>query len=185
MSDVMTLSRRSLMLGLLAAPIATAARGASPAGSRWVFEAIDGGTLDLADFHGGPVLVVNTASRCSSTPQYDDLQALWESYRYRGLTVVGVPSDSFGQELGSAAEVKEFCELNFAIDFPMTGLVEVSGPDAHPFYAWARDHGHAPSWNFHKILLDGEGRIVAAFDRFTEPRSPELVAAIEALLPEG
>ena len=177
----MALHRRSVILALLAAPLARAAFAASPAAS-WSFPSIDGGTLDLADFRGGPVLVVNTASRCGSTPQYDGLQALWERYRDRGLTVVGVPSKSFGQELDSAAAVKDFCEVNFAIDFPMTGLVAVTGPDAHPFYVWAARQGQAPTWNFHKILLDGDGAIVAGFDRSTEPDDPDLVAAIEALL---
>ena len=135
--------RRSVILALLAAPFATAAMAASPTNPTWVFPSIDGGTLDLADFRGGPVLVVNTASRCGSTPQYDGLQALWERYRDRGLTVVGVPSRSFGQELDSAAAVKDFCEVNFAVDFPMTGLVEVTGPGAHPFYAWAAGQGQA------------------------------------------
>jgi glutathione peroxidase len=176
-------SRRSLILGLLATPIAGAALGASPTAPGWAFPSIDGGTLDLADFGGGPVLIVNTASRCSSTPQYDGLQALWERYRERGLTVVGVPSRSFGQELDSAAAVKDFCEVNFAIDFPMTGLVEVTGAEAHPFYAWAAEQGQAPTWNFHKILLDADGRIVAGFDRRTEPDDSELIGAIEPLLP--
>jgi glutathione peroxidase len=178
------MDRRSLLVALLAAPLARAAFGGSPTGAT-VFASIDGGELDLADFRGGPVLVVNTASRCSFTPQYDELQALWERYRDRGLTVVGVPSPSFGQELGSAAEVRDFCEMNFALDFPMTGLVEVTGPEAHPFYALAAAQGFAPDWNFHKILLDGEGRMVAGFDRFTAPEAPELIRAIEALLPEG
>jgi glutathione peroxidase len=178
----MALHRRSVILALLAAPLARAAFAASPATS-WSFPSIDGGTLDLADFRGGPVLVVNTASRCGSTPQYDGLQALWERYRDRGLTVFGVPSKSFGQELDSAAAVKDFCEVNFAIDFPMTGLVEVKGPAAHPFYVWAAEQGYAPRWNFYKLLLDGEGRIVAQFDTETEPDDPKLVAAIEALLP--
>jgi glutathione peroxidase len=175
------MDRRSFMLALFAAPLA--ARAGSPGGPSWVFPSIDGGTLDLAAFHGGPVLVVNTASRCSSTPQYDGLQALWERYRDRGLTVVGVPSRSFGQELDSAAAVKEFCEVNFAIDFPMTGLVAVTGAEAHPFYVWAAGQGQAPNWNFHKILLDGEGRIAGGFDRGTEPDDPALIAAIEPLLP--
>jgi glutathione peroxidase len=178
-----SVTRRSLVLVLLAATCAPAWAG-SPAGSPWLFEAIDGGPLDLAAFRGGPVLVVNTASRCTFTPQYEELQALWERYRDRGLTVVGVPSNSFGQELGTSAEVKDFCELNYAIDFPMTTLVEVRGPAAHPFYVWAAARGYAPGWNFHKILLDGEGRVVAEYDRFTAPESPELVRAIEALLPQ-
>ncbi len=179
------MNRRSFLVALVATPLARPAFGGSPAGAATVFASIDGGTLDLADFRGGPVLVVNTASRCSFTPQYDELQALWERYRERGLTVVGVPSPSFGQELGSAGEVRDFCEMNFGIDFPMTALVEVRGPEAHPFYALAAAQGFAPDWNFHKILLDREGRMVAQFDRFTAPEGPELVDAIEALLPRG
>jgi glutathione peroxidase len=176
-------ARRGLLVALLAVPLAAPVLAASPAAPSWVFDSIDGGTLDLADYAGGPVLVVNTASRCMSTPQYDGLQVLWERYRGRGLTVVGIPSRSFGQELDSAEAVKQFCEVNFAIDFPMTGLVEVKGPAAHPFYGWAAEQGFAPTWNFTKLLLDGEGRIVAKFDTGTEPDAPELIAAIEALLP--
>jgi glutathione peroxidase len=179
---IMDLHRRSVILALLAAPLAKVAEAASPATEAWVFPSIDGGTLDLADFRGGPVLVVNTASRCGFTPQFDGLQALWERYRDRGLTVVGVPSNSFRQELGTAAEVKDFCEVNFAIDFPMTGLVEVTGAEAHPFYRWAAEQGHAPEWNFHKLLLDPDGNIAGAFGARTEPDDPALTAAIEALL---
>lgn len=147
------------------------------------FKSIDGGAIDLAAYRSGPVLVVNTASRCGFVGQLDGLQALQDRYGARGLTVVGVPSNSFRQELGSEAEVKEFCEVNFGISFPMTELVAVTGASAHPFYAWARDQGVAPSWNFHKILLDGEGRIVGSFGTVVSPDSPRLVAAIEALLP--
>lgn len=173
------------MLGFFAVSAAGAACAASPSPSPTLFASIEGGTLDLESFRGGPVLVVNTASRCGSTPQYDGLQALWEHYRSEGLTVVGVPSRSFGQELADAGEVKDFCEANFAIDFPMTSLVEVRGPQAHPFYAWAAERGYTPDWNFYKLLLDGDGEIVAGFDRFTTPDDPALVQAIEALLPDG
>jgi glutathione peroxidase len=160
------------------------ARAAAP-GEVLVFAALEGGELDLAAFRGGPVLVVNTASLCGYTPQFAGLQALWERYRDRGLTVVGVPSPSFRQELGTAAEVRDFCEVNFAIDFPMTELVEVTGPGAHPFFAWAADQGAGPTWNFHKILLDGDGAIAGSFGSAVEPDDPELVLAIEALLPRG
>jgi glutathione peroxidase len=173
--------RRSLLLAFLAAPLA----GAAFAGSPWVFNAIDGGRLDLADYRGGPVLVVNTASRCFYTSQYDGLQALWDTYRERGLTVVGIPSDSFKQELASNEEVKDFCEANFSIDFPMSTVVEVTGPDAHPFYAWAREQGYAPRWNFYKLLLDGEGNIVESFGTFTNPDAPKVTEAIEARLPRS
>ena len=177
------IGRRTFLFMLAAAPLAARVFAASPAAPDFVFPSIDGGELRLAEFRGGPVLVVNTASKCMNTPQYDGLQSLWERYRERGLTVVGMPSPSFGQELESAEAVKEFCEMNFAIDFPMTGLVEVKGPAAHPFYVWAAEQGYAPQWNFYKFLLDGEGRIVAQFETQTKPDDPKLIAAIEALLP--
>ena len=118
------------------------------------FENIDGGTIDLSGFAGRPVLVVNTASRCGFTYQYDGLQALYDRYRDRGFVVLAVPSDDFGgQELDTEAEVKDFCEVNFALDIPMTGITTVRGRSAHPFYRWAlRELGTAgqPRWNFHK-----------------------------------
>lgn len=177
------MDRRGFLLGLALVPVAAGATAQEA--ERFVFTSIDGGELDLAGFRGGPVLVVNTASLCGYTPQFAGLQGLWERYRGRGLTVVGVPSQSFRQELGSAAEVKDFCEVNFAIDFPMTDLVEVAGPSAHPFFVWAQGEGAAPRWNFHKILLDGDGRIAGSFGSTVEPDAPELVAAIEKLLPHA
>ena len=183
------MQRRKVLVAVLAGGLAMALAGNGMAGSErpaaFVFDGIDGGAIDLAAYLGGPVLVVNTASRCGFTGQYDGLQALWDEYRERGLTVLGVPSNSFRQELGSAAEVADFCEVNFGIDFPMTDLVEVTGPAAHPFYAWAAQEGVAPSWNFHKILLDGEGRIVADYGARIGPAAPGLIAAIEALVPKG
>ncbi len=169
----------------LIAGAAAIAGSPTPDPSTTRFQSIDGGTLDLADFRGGPVLVVNTASRCGFTGQYAGLRALYDKYRDRGLTVVGVPSNSFHQELASDAAVKDFCEVNFDIDFPMTSLVEVTGPNAHPFYAWAAEHGVAPTWNFHKILLAPDGSIAEAFGSSTGPDAAPLVQAIEALLPNG
>ncbi len=178
--------RRSLLLALITAPLASAAfAGSAPAASTGIFDSIDGGKLDLADYRGGPVLVVNTASRCYFTPQYDALQAVWDKYRDRGLTVVGIPSDSFRQELANNQEVKEFCEANFSIDFPMSTMVDVTGPKAHPFYVWAHEQGYAPKWNFYKILLDADGNIVSSFGTFTKPDSPAVTAAIEAQLPRS
>jgi glutathione peroxidase len=138
--------------------------------------------LRLADFAGRPVLVVNTASRCGYTYQYDALQALYDRYRERGLVVLGVPSDDFNQELASAAEVKDFCAVNFAIDFPMTAITPVTGAAAHPFYRWASEAAGPPRWNFHKYLLGPDGRLVAAFPAKTEPDAPAVTEAIEALL---
>jgi glutathione peroxidase len=182
---------RRIVLGLgLAAATALApggwraaeAAGPAPA-SAYRFAALEGGEIDLASFRGKPVLVVNTASRCGFVGQFEELQALYDRYRDRGLTVLGVPSDSFKQELSDAEAVKEFCEVNFSIDFPMTAITPVTGRDAHPFYAWAREQGAAPSWNFHKILLDGDGRILGAWGPMTAPDAPKVVAAIEAALP--
>ena len=159
------------------------AQAGSAAAPAFGFASIDGGEIALADFAGRPVLLVNTASRCGFVGQYEGLQALHDRYRERGFTVIGVPSDSFRQELATGAAVKDFCEVNFSIDFPMTEITPVTGPDAHPFYAWARDQGVAPRWNFHKILLDGEGRIVGDYGATVSPGSSRLAAAIESVLP--
>ncbi len=179
------IGRRSFLGGMMAVPFVGPAVAASASGSPWVFQSIDGGPLDLRAYRGGPVLVVNTASRCFFTPQYDALQAIWDSYRVRGLTVVGVPSDSFKQELASDGAVKDFCEANFSIDFPMTTTVDVVGRSAHPFYLWAAEQGYRPRWNFYKLLLDGEGRIVTDFGTWTKPDAPEVLAAFEPLLPRS
>jgi glutathione peroxidase len=182
-----TLTAGGLAIGALAgmpkfAPDPAAA-GAGPAD--FSFREIGGGTIELAAWRGRPVLVVNTASRCGFTRQYDDLQALYDRYRAAGLIVLGVPSNAFGQELRTAEAVRDFCEVNFDIDFPMTDLVELRGPRTHPFYEWAGRQGVVPSWNFHKILLDGEGRIAAAFPAQVAPLAPDVVREVERLLPRG
>jgi glutathione peroxidase len=174
--------RRTLLMASAALLIAGSASAVSS--SVYRFKAIDGGEIDLLSFRG-PVLVVNTASRCGFVAQLDGLQALWTAYRDRGLTVVGVPSNSFRQELASEAAVREFCEVNFSLDFPMTQLESVRGADAHPFYAWARAQDVGPSWNFYKILLDAEGRIAQSFGTTVAPDDPALLAAVEALLPKS
>ncbi|WP_158047059.1 glutathione peroxidase [Skermanella pratensis] len=152
------------------------------------FVSIDGRPLPLKEFAGKAVLVVNTASMCGYTPQYADLQALWERYRGRGLVVLGVPSNDFGgQEPGSAEQIKDFCEVNFAVDFPMTGKQAVTGAGAHPFYRWAGQElgpAAAPRWNFHKYLIAPDGRLAGWFPTSTSPRSDKVVRAVEAVLPE-
>jgi glutathione peroxidase len=152
----------------------------------FTFEALEGGTLPLARYSGKVVMVVNTASLCGFTPQYEGLQALYERFRDRGFVVIGVPSNDFGgQEPGSAGEIKEFCETNFDIDFPMAAKTGVRGDDAHPFYRWAREEYGAiaaPRWNFHKYLLDGEGRLVDWFSTATEPGSHRVSRRIEEIL---
>lgn len=177
--------RRSILAAAMAMVLGGQVTAGSEPPGRFVFDSIDGGQIDLAEYRGGPVLVVNTASRCGFTGQYEGLQALWDKYRDQGLTVLGVPSNSFRQELASAEAVADFCETSFGITFPMTEIVPVTGSDAHPFYAWAASQGAKPRWNFHKILLDGEGRVVGNWTSFTGPESRELVEAIEAQLPKS
>lgn len=149
------------------------------------FDSIDGGTLDLSAWEGQPVLVVNTASRCGFTGQYEGLQALHDTYGAQGLVVLAVPSDDFRQELSSEAEVKDFCEATFGLTLPMTTITSVRGGAAHPFYRWLADvHGFTPRWNFNKVLLDPSGDVAATFGSTTRPNSAELTSRIEALLPE-
>lgn len=147
------------------------------------FNSIDGGTLSLDDWAGRPVLVVNTASMCGYTPQFTALQALYDTYRDRGLVVLAVPSDDFNQELGTAEEVKDFCDLQYGIDLPMTDITHVRGPDAHPFYRYVlASSGFAPGWNFNKILLDGQGQVVGTWGAPTGPMSDAITGPVEALL---
>jgi len=147
------------------------------------FTSIEGEPLPLGDFSGKAILVVNTASFCGFTRQYDDLQAVWDRYRDHGLIVLGVPSNDFGnQEPGTEAEIKSFCEVNFAIDFPMTEKARVKGENAHPFYLWALAElgpEARPRWNFHKYLVAPDGRLVGWFPTATEPTSREVIEAIE------
>ena len=152
----------------------------------FTFTSIDGDPLPLSQFGDKAVLVVNTASQCGFTPQYEGLQALWNEYREKGLVVLGVPSDDFGgQELGSEAAVKEFCTVNFSIDFPMAEITRVAGDEAHPFYRFAKEtlgDKARPRWNFHKYLIGRDGRLVDWFSTTTGPRSPRVIKAIEAVL---
>lgn len=162
--------------------------GDNPSGAHlFTFEGLDGRPLALADHAGGPILLVNTASFCGYTDQYEGLQTLQERYATRGLTVVGVPSNDFGgQEPGSAAEIREFCTGIYGVTFPLAGKTRVRGADAHPFYRWARDElgpDNAPRWNFHKYLIAPDGRLVAAFGTRTRPGAAEIRRAIEAILP--
>ncbi|UEM02758.1 glutathione peroxidase [Skermanella rosea] len=180
-----------MLLSLVfALPPATAIAAMPTPGSAHDFDfvSIDGRPLPLKEFAGKAVLVVNTASMCGYTPQYADLQALWERYRGRGLVVLGVPSNDFGgQEPGSAEQIKDFCEVNFSVDFPMTEKQAVTGAGAHPFYRWAGQElgpAAAPRWNFHKYLVAPDGRLAGWFPTSTSPRSDKVVQAVEAVLPE-
>jgi len=168
----------ALVATLFALPAAALELGAP-------FDNIDGGEIRLNAYEGRPILVVNTASRCGFTPQYDGLQALYDRYRDRGLVVLAVPSDDFRQELGSEAEVKEFCEVNFGLDLPMTTITQVTGAQAHPFYAsLAAETGFQPSWNFNKVLIAPDGRVAGTWGAMTKPMSRSITREIEALLPQ-
>ena len=151
--------------------------------------ALDGSPLDLGEFRGKALLVVNVASQCGLTSQYTALEEIHERYRDRGFSVLGVPCNQFGaQEPGSDADVKEFCSLSYGVTFPMFSKVEVNGPGRHPLYAWLTAEKTAPEgpgdikWNFTKFLVGRDGRVAARFDPRTEPAAPELVAALEKAL---
>jgi glutathione peroxidase len=152
------------------------------------FTAIDGQPLPLADWDGKAVLVVNTASECEFTPQYEALQTLWQQYRGRGLVVLGVPSNDFGdQEPGSEADIKRFCEATYRTDFPLTAKVKVIGGDAHPLFRWIESEfgeALAPRWNFHKYLIAPDGTLAGAWPSRVEPGSAEIATAIEENLPD-
>lgn len=147
---------------------------------------IDGKPMPLSQYKGRVLLVVNTASFCGFTPQYEGLQKLYDSYKDKGLTLIGVPSGDFrNQEYGSNREIKQFCESKFGIRFPMTEKASVTGPNAAPFYKWAAatlGPEKAPKWNFHKYLVGRDGRLITAFGTKVAPDAPELKAAIEAAL---
>ena len=150
------------------------------------FRTIDGAALPLASFRDKVVLVVNTASKCGLTPQYDGLEKLYSEYRDRGLVVLGVPCNQFaGQEPGDETEIKDFCETRFHVDFPLTAKTDVKGDTAHPFYKWAVGQLGEPAepvWNFHKILIGRRGEAIRAFDPRTDPLDSELTVAIEQAL---
>jgi glutathione peroxidase len=150
------------------------------------FKAIDGGPLPLKQFQGRPVLVVNVASKCGLTPQYEGLESLYRDYRDRGLVVLGVPANNFaGQEPGTEAEIADFCRLTYDVDFPMTAKTDVIGEAAHPFYRWVKGElGEAgePKWNFHKILVGKDGAIAGVFGPRTDPLDAEVVAAVKEAL---
>ena len=136
-----------------------------------------------ARYSGQVLLVVNTASRCGFTPQYEGLDALYRRYRDRGLVVLGFPSNDFAQEPGAEGEIQNFCQLNYGVQFPMYEKIRVSGADAHPFYQQlAAQGGGYPEWNFYKYLLDRNGAVMARFPAQTRPDDPRLIAAIEKLL---
>ncbi len=148
-------------------------------------DSITGELIDFKEYKNKVVLIVNTASYCGFTKQYDELQELWDKYKSKGLIVLGIPSNSFNQEKKNNLEVKKFCEVNFDINFPLSAITEVKGDGAHELFKWAKDnHGISaiPKWNFHKILINKEGKVEDTFASFTKPMSKKLIKKIENIL---
>ena len=147
---------------------------------------INGDVLNLSKLQGKTILLVNVASNCGFTKQYEDLQNLHESYKNKGLIVIGMPSNQFGgQEPGSESEIKNFCETNFNITFQMTSKYDVKGDNAYPIYIWAKEtfgKSTVPKWNFHKILINKEGKVEDTFASFTNPMSKKIINKLEEIL---
>jgi glutathione peroxidase len=150
------------------------------------FNNIEGDQINLSDLNNKVILVVNTASKCGFTPQYEGLQKLHEKYKDRGLVIIGVPSSDFAnQEFGKILQIKEFVDEKFKITFPLTSITKVRGNNAHPFYLWAnRKAGFigSPKWNFHKYLIDKNGNFETWFSSATKPESTKIINKIEDLL---
>ena len=150
------------------------------------FKDLDGSELSLSKFKNKVIVIINVASQCGFTNQYEDMQKIWQKYQSKGLIIIGVPSNDFGnQEPGNNKEIKNFCESKFGISFPMTEKIVVKGDNAHPFYLWAKEnHGKSavPKWNFHKIIINKEGKIAETFSSITNPSSNKFIKTIEELI---
>ena len=143
---------------------------------------IEEGLINLKDYRGKTLIIVNVASRCGFTNQYDDLQRLWSNYKNKGVVVIGIPSNNFKQEPGSNKEIRKFCESTFGVDFPMAEKTNIIGKNAHPFFKWAKkNYGIAavPKWNFHKIIINKNGKISNTFTSITKPYSKKFINFIE------
>ena len=149
-------------------------------------ETLAGAPMRLREFEGKPMLLVNTASKCGFTPQYEGLQALWSHYGPRGLMVIGVPCNDFGrQEPGDARQIQDFCAANYGVSFPMAAKLHVRGPQAHPLFAWLAQQGGAlsrPRWNFYKYLIGRDGRLRTWFSSLTKPMSGRMHTAIDRVV---
>jgi len=175
------LTRRTVLT--LTAGVLTMAADKDKTAWDFSFPAIEGGTLDFASFKGRVLLVVNTASFCGYTYQYEGLEKLYQAKSSAGLTVIGVPSQDFNQESAENKEVKTFCDTRFGIEFPLAAISHVRGAQAAPFYAWVNaQRNWQPSWNFNKVLIGRDGRILATFGSGDEPGGPAVAAAIDAAL---
>lgn len=182
------IDRRNMLALLLsaAAPATPAlAQMTRPTAFAFSFTGLDGHVIRLANHAGKPILIVNTASQCGYTPQFAGLQKLWTRYRQRGLLIVGVPSNDFGnQEPGTPSDILKTAADHYGVTFPLAAKVAVSGENAHPFYKWASlERPGSPRWNFHKFVIGREGRIIGSFPSAVDPLDASLVALIEKELP--
>ena len=150
------------------------------------FNDLDGSLLNLSDYKNKVIVIVNVASKCGFTNQYEDMQKTWKLYQDKGVVIIGIPSNDFGsQEPGNSEEIKNFCEAKYGISFPMTEKISVKGDNAHPFYLWAKkNHGSSaiPKWNFHKIIINKNGKVAETFSSITNPSSKRFIRTIEKLL---
>ena len=179
----MTITRRSVLVAAVGAGVA-----AAPDTSVWEFKfpSLEGGSVDFGAYRGHVLLVANTASFCGYTYQYEGLEKAQRELSARGLVVIGVPSQDFGQESAENGKVKEFCELTYGVEFPMTEISHVRGKEAMPFYAWVRrERGWEPDWNFNKVLIGRDGLVKGTYRSKVEPGSAELRQAIEGELAAG
>ncbi|WP_426425791.1 glutathione peroxidase [Bradyrhizobium genosp. A] len=188
------LNRRTMLTTALLAAATSATRARADGGMSRIsayafsFPALSGDDIRLAAFTGKPVLVVNTASLCGYTPQYAGLQELWNEFRERGLTVIGVPSNDFGgQEPGGTSEISETAHHQYGVTFPITAKAVVVGAKAHPFYKWAAEARpkEVPKWNFHKYLIGRDGYIAEVFPSAVEPADTRIKTAIARALADS
>lgn len=177
----------ALFLMLATSVSAADAKAESPLGFK--MESIDGKTIDLKDYKGKVVLMVNVASKCGLTPQYEALQTIYEKYKSQGFVILGFPANNFGaQEPGSNSEIKEFCAVNYGVSFPMFAKISVKGDDLHPLYNYLTSESLNPQfggeikWNFTKFLINRKGKIIARFEPRTKPDDPEVIIAVERAL---
>jgi Glutathione peroxidase len=180
---MISMTFRILATILTVAMFALPLRAETPAPGDLHFDLVEGERVSLADYRGKVVLVVNTASKCGFAPQFTELQTLAERYGPQGLVVLTVPSNDFKQELSSAEEAKRYCALTFGAELPMAQLTSVKGQGAHPFYSWLREaKGFEPSWNFNKVLLGRDGKVIATYPAAAKPLSDWMIGDLEKAL---
>ena len=174
---------KRLLAALLLALLPAIAGGACPDLLKHSYTSLQGKPVNLCDYESRPILVVNTASKCGYTPQFEKLEAMNKRYGGRGLVVLGFPSNDFNQELATNKEIAEFCKLTYFVEFPMIEKGSVTGPGANPFYRQlAAAAGEAPQWNFHKYLIAPDGKTVYSFRTQVEPDGRDIMSKLTPML---